>query len=242
MNRIAGLLAVTSLLLVAGPGFGAGKPSTNGYKATVADVGLDAVPFRLMSDGSGTYAFSFTGPGDLSLDSGLGKKRPTRAHVLDFSEEITVDIDGQPLPNPLSGVLETQALLIVGCGTQRGIDMQAIATGSSVLCPVWFAFDWAGAAYRIGFNSASGHVPDPPGDYMQGEDARVTCTAGATTGSTNCSAWRIEAAGAATPVWYGEGANATLDSNPKSRGILFDRNTNEILGYYYFSFLIDAVE
>ena len=94
------------------------------------------------------------------------------------------------------------------------------------------ATDMARATYRVGMNAESGHVPD---GWPQGEDALVTCTAGVV---NSCSAWRIEASGAATTAWFGD----TPDLNRKSRGMLFNSATNEILGYYYFSFRIDASE
>lgn len=238
MNRIVALLAVVSTLLVMPvSSHAAGKPSASTPTATLFDTGNDAVPYRIASDGAGTYAFSWLGSGDLSIDSGYGKRRPTRAHSISFTEAATGAWQGaDPQAAPPFIERDVPAQLIVACGSKRGLDMQTIQTGSSVLCPMLVYFDWGGVGYRVGINSASEHLAD---GWPQGEDARVTCTAGVVSGGVNnCSAWRIEPSGLPTTVYYGN----TLDMNPKSRGMLFVGSTNELLGYYYFSFRIEARE
>jgi len=70
--------------------------------------------------------------------------------------------------------------------TKRGIDMQTIPNGSSVLCPILVYFNWNGVDYRVGINLSSQHIAE---GWSPGEDARVTCTAGVTSGGVNdCSA------------------------------------------------------
>jgi len=146
--------------------------------------------------------------------------RPTRAIYLDFSQQAYIGFGAGAAPF-LSG--QVPANPILKC-SDEGVDLFGIPLNGTALCHMVIHFDYAGTSYRVGMNSHSQYVP---AGWPQGDMVRVTCTA---VSAGKCTRWHLDPSG--TSVVGG-------DPNAKNVGILFLQNTNQIVGYYYFSFAMD---
>lgn len=224
------LLAAAGVIGVSAAG---GNYSTVPVTTTIADLGASAVPLRVGSDGKGAY------PGaDAKVVSGIyrnmqgsgwalttyysAKRRlqgSSRTVWFDLTEPATAGNPPAPVPEP--GAL-LQAHLIAKCD-QAGVDMLAMAAGTSAVCPGTFRFQAAdGSWYRLAFN---------PENYPHVDPIRVTCTAADGAG---CQVWTLAPSGQPSP---GD------DPNPKnlSRLLLIDANggvLDDLRGDYYISFSI----
>ncbi len=204
-------------------GGGGGGGETTAKGANIRDA-ANGYGLYIASDGAGAYSFSIdttAGVSGSDIVMGAGLYGGSRKAHFTFAE--SWDWGGENSAPFAEAVIPGH--FVLKC-TRRGVDVRTMSAGATALCPLVSQFDYNGVPYRLGTNADSQHeVP------LQGEDAEVQCTA---TDRKGCKSWQIRASGA--PTYVGS------DPNPKSLSILFNRNTNEVLGYYRMSFLIDVVK
>lgn len=202
----------------------------------VADADPAVAPaLQVRSDGLGSYQNSSTltsviqGIGDWVLDARY-PRGVTRQVYLEFSQAIAGSgpNGGNPVPLP-SGLYPTR--LISKC-SRYGHTMQALAPGSSMLCPLHIGFEYGGSSYALQMNPLSG---DPDGSYAETTPASIACVSPAS-GSGPCVGWRITPSGSGPA---GESANvARLLKYVTSKG----KTTAVSQGDFYVSFSIGVTD
>lgn len=200
---------------------------------TIADLGSTTVPLRVASDGKGAYP-----GGDAKVDSIIHRhlegsgwtlrtyytakrsfRGSSRTVWFDLTEPAAAGNPPAPIPAP--GAM-LQAQLIANCHFV-GVDMLAMAAGTSEVCPGVFRFQVGdGSWYRLSFS---------PETYPHVHPIQVTCTAVDTAG---CKVWTLAPSGPPSSL---------DDPNPKnvSRLLLIDENggvLDDMRGDYYVSFSI----
>ena len=224
------LLTTAAVLGVSAAG---GKFTEVPVMTTMADLGDSAVPLRVGSDGKGAYPGAdakvvshiyrnMQGSGWMLTTYYTAKRRvqgSSRSVWFDLTEPAASG--NPPAPIPVPGAL-LQAHLTAKCD-RAGVDMLALAAGTSAVCPGAFRFQAAdGSWYRLAFD---------PDNYPHVNPIRVTCTV---VDGGGCKVWTLGPSGPASP---GD------DPNPKnvSRLLLIDENggiLDDQRGDYYISFSI----
>jgi hypothetical protein len=200
-----------------------GKTTSTPVTTTIQGLGPDSVPiYRIQSDSLGSYRYGVDSViseiqpiGDWSLDTTSSSVRKV---YLDFRDPVAGTNPNQVPPPFLVESVPTR--LISKCSLFGG-DMRTMTAGGTLICPLAIRFDYAGTTYLLRMN-----------DNFPGTDY-VNWTCISTGSSGKCIQWRMEPAAA----YGGEKKNiAQLVKQVTVRG----KTTNEEIGKYYVSFVIDV--
>jgi hypothetical protein len=219
------LLLVVAMCLITGYGHGnitkGGKVTPTSVTTTIHGLGPDTVPtYRLQSDQLGSYkdgVDSVTSEiqatfGDWDLDTNSSLARTV---FLDFRDPV---LGSSPTPPFVYGTVH--ARLISKCSDAGG-DLRAMPFGSTLLCPLSIAFDYAGNSYALRMNA----------NFPGTEFGKWTCVA--TNSSSKCNQWKLEPSG-----------EHDLQSKNVAQLIRIvtvrGKTTNEDRGHYYLSFAVDV--
>lgn len=222
------LLLIAAVCLITGYSRGdiaqGRKVTATSVTTTIQGLGPDAVPtYRLQSDQLGSYKNGVDSVisniqatfGDWELDT---KSSLARTVFLDFRDLVPGSNPNQLPPPFLYGT--AHARLISKCSAAGG-DLRTMWLGSTLLCPLSIAFDYAGSSYALRMNA----------NFPGTEFAKWTCVA--TDSNSKCNQWRLE-------------PSAEHDTQPKNVAQLVrlvtvrGKTTNEDRGAYYLSFVVDV--
>jgi hypothetical protein len=200
------------------------KVTPTSVTTTIHGLGPDTVPtYRLQSDQLGSYknaVDSVTSEiqatfGDWDLDTNTSLVRTV---FLDFRDPVPGSNPNQLPPPFVYGLVH--ARLISRCSLAGG-DLRTMSLGSTLLCPLSIAFDYAGNSYALRMNA----------NYPGTEFGLWTCVA--TDASSKCNQWRLEPS-----------AEHDLQSKNVAQLIRIvtvrGKTTNEDRGDYYLSFVVDV--
>ena len=202
-----------------------GKKSTaTPVTTTIQGLGPDAVPtYRLQSDQLGAYKNGVDSVlsdiqaafGDWELDT---KSSPVRTVFLDFRDPVPGS-NPNNLPPPFT--YGTVAARLISKCSDAGGDLRAMSLGSTLLCPLSIAFDYAGNSYALRMNA----------NFPGTEFGLWTCVA--TDSSSKCNQWKLEPSGEHD---FERKNVAQLIRIVTVKG----KTTNEDRGDYYLSFVVDV--
>ena len=217
-------------------------PSPIQATSNIYDADPSVAPaLQIQSDQQGAYGTYDKALGDASIIStATGQDQTnaagdwwvgpsgTRSIYLDFSQPIPGSGPGGADPvAPPSGRYAYTSL--IGNCDLAGVNLLNMPNGSTASCPLTVLFEYNGGLYRLHMNpglTTAGVIKYPDTNYMT-----VTCTNGGITHL--CSAWTFGPS-AGTP---GSMTNRTVLTQLVTKG---RTQTEEILGYYDFSFFFSV--
>jgi hypothetical protein len=236
MKRTFAIAVISTLflaLMLAGSALAQkGKTTSTQVTTTIQGLGPDSVPtYRIQSDTFGSYQYGVDAVvseiqsvqqagdpntyGDWLLDT---TNSSVRRVYLDFRDPVAGTNPNQVPPPFLFEQVPTR--LISKCSLFGG-DLRTMSAGGTLICPLAIRFDYAGTTYLLRMNDNF-----PGTDYVS-----WTCISAGSSGK--CIQWRVEPAA----EYGGEKKNiAQLIRQVTVRG----RTTNEEIGKYYVSFVIDV--
>ena len=203
---------------------------------TVSDDDLDPYnpPYRIQSDGRGAYKHSsalqsiIQGIGDWELDMLNFTSSPQRTVLIDLSDPVLGSAPSGSTPTAPFSPQQLRARFIAKC-SQYGGNMQTMAGGSTILCPLAVAFDAVTVEggvqtkrrYRLNFN---------PENWASEVDAvHVTC-AGVNASASKCNLWTVKPSTVHGSELKGRAKLIRVASSRKE--------TDLDLGEYYLSFSV----
>lgn len=200
------------------------------------------IPMQIQSDGAGPYtdiAYKgdkkvtsiIQGIGDWELDTGVSIRYPTRQGFVDFSKPVFGSGPNGADPTPPFTTALVRPRFIEKCHEYNN-SMFTLPYQSTMVCPVFIAFDYNSQRYRMDMNpisTAQGYHPET--DFLN-----VTCTG--MNASSQCNSWLIEPNGT-------KGGCATADCSVKQNVVKLvkvvtvkGKTTNIDQGDFYMSFSI----
>jgi len=205
-----------------------GKPTADTpITTTINDSYIDSNTgllkyYRIQSDTRGGYkngvdsvASIIQGIGDWELDT---KPSTVRKVFLDFRDPISSGISGQNPSAPFQSALVP--LRFISKCAEVGINMRTLILNQIVQCPLAISLTYGGAIYAVRMNA----------NYPGTEFVQWTCVT--QNGLSQCISWQME-------------PSVFRDGEFKNRGQLIKvatnrRETDQLLGQFYFSFKIDV--